>query len=149
MKIVSGKIGEIEIDPAKIITFADGVIGFPDFKRYVELEFLENSPLKLLQAVDSSDLGFIMINPLIFEPDYVADITIDELKSLNTDKSEELVTMVFVTIPEDPYEMTANLQGPVIINLNSRLAVQIVNHNQKYSTKHRILKADRQASNAQ
>ncbi|VAX20775.1 hypothetical protein MNBD_NITROSPINAE04-583, partial [hydrothermal vent metagenome] len=35
MKIVSGKIGEIEIDPAKIITFADGVIGFPDFKRYV------------------------------------------------------------------------------------------------------------------
>jgi len=148
MKIVSGKIGEIEIDPAKIITFSDGVIGFPDFKRYVELEFLENSPLKLLQAVDSSDIGFIMVNPLLFEPDYVADITIDELKSLNADSPEGLVTVVFVTIPEDPYEMTANLQGPVIINPDSMLAAQIVNHNQKYSTKHRILKTAQQPSNA-
>lgn len=144
MKIVSGKIGEVEIDPAKIITFSDGVIGFPDYKRYIELEFLENSPLKLLQAVDSSDLGFIMINPLLFEPDYVADITVDELKSLNTDKPEELITMVFVTIPEDPYKMTANLQGPVIINPNSMLAMQIVNRNKKYSTKHLILKTGQQ-----
>lgn len=148
MKIVSGKIGEIEIDPAKIITFADGVIGLPDYKRYIELEFLENSPLKLLQAVDSSDLGFIMINPLLFEPDYVADITVDELKSLSTDKPEELITMVFVTIPEDPHKMTANLQGPVIINPNSMLAMQIVNHNKKYSTKHLILKTGQQPSSA-
>lgn len=148
MKIVSGKIGEVEIDPAQIITLADGVIGFPDYKRYIELEFLENSPLRLLQAVDSSDLGFIMINPLLFEPDYVADITIDELKFLYTDKPEELITMVFVTIPENPYEMTANLQGPIIINTSTRLAMQIVNHNQKYSTKHRILKAEPQPASA-
>ncbi len=146
MKIISGRMGEIEIDPAKIILFADGIIGFPDYKRYVELEFLENSPLRLLQAVDTPDLGFVIIDPLLFEPDYVADITEGDLRSLIIDKAEDLVARVIVTIPENPYEMTANLQGPIVINPKSKLAKQIINHNRKYTTKHRILKSEQPAS---
>lgn len=139
MKILSGRLGQIEIDPAAILTFGDGVIGFPDYKRYVELGFLENSPLKLLQAVDTPDLGFIIIDPVLFAPDYRVEITGEDLESLGASDPSELVTRAIVTIPRDPYEMTANLQGPLLINPRTRLARQLVNHNQDYTTKHRIL----------
>ena len=139
MKIHSGRMGEVEIDPARIITIPDGIIGFPDFKRYIELEFLDDSPLQLFQAVDEPDLAFIMIDPLLFQPDYSADITSDDLKSLNAHDPAELLVRVIVTVPEDPYEMTANLQGPLVINPESGLGRQIINQDRQYTTRHKVL----------
>jgi len=139
MKIVSGRLGEIDIDAAKIITFPDGIIGFPEYLRYIELEFMENSPLRLLQAVDAPDLGFILIDPVLFHPGYTAAITHEDIRSLNADSPDQLQVCAIVTIPDDPYEMTANLQGPLIINPVSGLAKQIINHDQAYTTKHKII----------
>ena len=139
MRIRSARLGALEIDVAEIITFPDGIIGFPDYKRYVELEFLEDSPLRLLQAVDEPDLGFIIIDPLLFAPDYVVDISKEDMRSLNAESLDSLAARAIVTIPEDPYEMTANLQGPLVINASTRLARQIVNNDNRYGTKHKVL----------
>jgi len=139
MKIQSTRLGQVEIDPARIITFPEGIIGFPDAIRFIELEFLEDSPLRLLQAVDNQDLGFVLIDPLLFMPGYVAETTADDLKSVHSANPDELLVRAIVTIPEDPYEMTANLQGPVVINPETRLAKQIINLNQSYTTKHKII----------
>ena len=47
--------------------------------------------------------------------------------------------MVTVNItPGDPLEITANLLGPVAINLQKKLAKQIVLHHSSYSTRHPI-----------
>lgn len=139
MKIKSARLGELDIDEAKIITFPEGIIGFPDYKRYVELDFIEDSPLTLLQAVDEPTLGFIIIDPLLFIPDYKVDLSQEDMKCLNAGALEDLTVRSIVTIPEDPYEMTANLQGPIVINMITKLAKQIVNNDQQYTTKHKIL----------
>ncbi|MBI4666861.1 MAG: flagellar assembly protein FliW [Nitrospinae bacterium] len=139
MKIASARLGDVTINPAEIITFPDGIIGFPDFKRYVELPFLESSPLTILQAVDAAELGFFLIDPYLFLADYTLTISDEDLAGMNAQGPDELVIKTIVTIPEDPYDMTANLQGPLIINAKSRLARQIVNNDKNYSTKHRII----------
>ncbi|VAX16517.1 Flagellar assembly factor FliW [hydrothermal vent metagenome] len=139
MKIMTARLGEVKIDTANIITFPDGIIGFPDFKRYVELHFLEDSPIRLLQAVDTPDLGFFIVDPRLFVPEYIIDISQEEVKNLNADTVEDLEVKTIVTIPENPFEMTANLQGPLVISRKTKLARQIVNSNQKYNTRHKVL----------
>ncbi|MBI5816293.1 MAG: flagellar assembly protein FliW [Nitrospinae bacterium] len=140
MKIKSARMGDVEINPASIITFTDGIIGFPDQKRYVELDFLgDSSPLRLLQAVDSPELGFIIIDPYIFVPGYSVNLSEYDVASLSAAGPDELEIKAIVTIPEDPYDMTANLQGPIIINKKSMLARQVVNNESGYGTKHKIL----------
>ena len=44
-----------------------------------------------------------------------------------------------MTIPSNPSEMTANLQGPVIINPEKRLGRQVISLSDKYNVRHRIL----------
>lgn len=139
MKIHSTRMGDVVINDAEIITFSDGIIGFPDYKRYVEIDFLEGSPLRLLQAVDKPDLGFIFIDPLLFMADYILDASDDDIASLNAGGLEDFSVWVIITVPEDPYEMTANLKGPIIVNKRTRLAKQIVNNDKRYTTKHRVL----------
>jgi len=137
MKIVSGRLGEIDIDPAKIIMFADGIIGFPSYKRYVFLPFMnDDSPFELLQAVDHGNLAFITIDPFLFARDYEFEAQDADLSAIQVASKDELTVKVVVTIPEDPKKMTANLQGPILINEKRLLAKQIVLHDSGYSTKH-------------
>lgn len=139
MKILSARLGEVEIQENEVIVFSDGVIGFSGFTKFVELAFLEGSPLRLLQSVEAKELAFFVINPFIFKPDYKVNISVADLAAINAEKPEGLQILAIVTIPEDPYQMTANLQGPIVINPATRLATQIVNHDKDYTTKHRIL----------
>ncbi|MGK7345388.1 MAG: flagellar assembly protein FliW [Candidatus Nitrospinota bacterium M3_3B_026] len=148
MRIKSARAGEIEIDAEGIITLPEGIIGFPDYKRYVELEFLEGSPLRLLQAVDEPNLGFIVMDPALFMPDYRVNLSREEMKSLNAEKLSDLAVRVVVTIPEDPYQMTANLQGPLVMNKATKLARQMLNNEGGYTTKHRIIQNTESATMA-
>lgn len=139
MKIGTARFGTIEIDPGKIITVPDGVIGFPDFKRYVVLEFIEGTPFELFQAVDNPGLAFVLIDPRLVFPDYTVEVGPEDLKMLQIQSAKDLTVMAVVTLPEKVYEMTANLKGPIAINLEKRLARQIVNPDPKFRTRHKIL----------
>lgn len=139
MIITSARLGQIDIDPAKILTFPDGIIGFPDLKRYIILPFVEDSPLQLLQAVDEPKLAFVIIDPLAFLGEYLLDLPPEDMNDLKATDAANLIVAVIVTIPEDPYKMTANLQGPLVFNPETHLAKQVVNNPGTYPTRHSIL----------
>ena len=46
--------------------------------------------------------------------------------------------MVTVTVPSDLTKMSVNLQGPIIINVEKRLAVQLIVENKDYPVKYPI-----------
>ena len=50
-----------------------------------------------------------------------------------------LLVFVIVTIPRNPSDMTANLQGPVIINPRTRKGRQVISQSDRYGVRHRIL----------
>lgn len=138
MKINTVRYGEVEIDPARIISVNEGIIGFPNFRRYIFLPFLEGSPFELFQALDQPDLAFVVINPFMFKPDYQFDLSDQDIADLQVASKEDIQIRVIVTIPPDPREMTANLQGPLIVNEQRLLAKQIILHDGEYTTKHKI-----------
>src|SRR3989338_665918 len=139
MQINTLRFGTIEIDKSEIIIVPEGIIGFPDIKRYVILDMGKDIPFKLFQAVDEPTVGFVIIDPILFKPDYKVKIRKEDLYSLSAENLNEIVTAVIVTIPEDPYKMTANLRGPLLINLKSRLARQLVLADDTHNTRHEII----------
>ena len=61
MKAATRLFGEIEIDESKIITFEDGIIGFPDMKKFTLIfdEEKEGRPsISWLQSMDEPEIAF-------------------------------------------------------------------------------------------
>lgn len=139
MKISSARLGDLEISEQDVIIIPDGIIGFSGYTKYAELHFLEGSPLRLLQSLEARDLAFFVIDPFLFKPDYRINVSTADLAIVKAETPAGLRILTIVTIPEDPYEMTANLQGPLIVNPETHLSTQVVNHDKDYTTKYRIL----------
>ena len=139
MQINTLRFGTVEIDKSEIIIVPEGIIGFPDIKRYVILDMGKDTPFKLFQAVDEPTVGFVIIDPILFKPDYKVKIRKEDLYSLSAENLNEIVTAVIVTIPEDLYKMTANLRGPLLINLKRRWERKFVFADDTYNTRQLII----------
>jgi flagellar assembly factor FliW len=139
VRINSKPFGEIDVEEKQIIEFPDGILGFDDIKKFAILEE-EDSPFVWLQALEESNLAFVVIQPTAFLDEYQLMISSNELEAVKAKGPEELLVFVIVTIPVDePAEMTANLQGPIIVSPDHRLGRQAISLSDKYGVKHKIL----------
>lgn len=139
MKVNTSRFGEIEINENDLIQMPEGLIGFPELVKFVLLDHDKDSPFKWLQSIDDPEMAFVVISPLTFRPDYMVEVTEDEVSALKLNNSDNAVISVIVTIPMDPKKMSANLKAPLIFNLNNRLGKQIILKDSQYQTKHFIL----------
>lgn len=127
MKVVSTRFGEFSIADHVVLTFRSGILGFPDWSRYVILEHHTEAPFKWLQCVDEPDLAFVIMDPALFKPDYHLSAPLDALNEIRCSDPEDLDVVVILTIPsEDPSAITANLRGPLLISHRTRLGKQLV-----------------------
>jgi flagellar assembly factor FliW len=140
--IATKHFGEIVVREDQIITFSPGLLGFGEFHRYILIEHGQDSPFLWLQCVDKSDLAFVVIDPIFVLPDYqIGPITGIE-KELDMQNLRDLKLLVILTIPSGrPQDMTANLMGPLLINLANRRGKQLVLESSPYSHKHPVLPA--------
>ncbi|MBQ9512290.1 MAG: flagellar assembly protein FliW [Lachnospiraceae bacterium] len=128
MKLSTRVFGEVEISEDKILTFPNGIIGFPDMTRFTLMHDSEkdDSSIHWLQSVDEPSFAMPVIDPLYVKEDYnplIEDDVLTDLQPLNEDNTLVLVTL---TVPRDLKKMTVNLKGPIIVNTESRKASQII-----------------------
>ena len=139
-KIKTRPFGEIEIQDQQVIDFPDGILGFDDVKKFVLLDTQDDtSPLKWLQAYDVPELAFVIIRPVDFIKEYDLVVSMNDIEAIEADEPEKMLVFAIVTIPKNPAEMTANLQGPIIINPSKRLGRQAISLSDKYTVRHRII----------
>ncbi len=139
IKVKTTRFGDIEIDDKDAITLPAGIIGFPELKQYVLLDHDQESPFKWLQSLEDGAIAFVLINPLLFKPDYLVEVNEAEVADLAIDSEDEAVVSVVITMPSDPQKMTANLKAPVIFNLKNRRGRQVILNNSEYTTRHNIM----------
>ena len=138
MKVLTKAYGMVEVNEQQKITFPSGLFGFEALKDYVLLD-AEQQPFYWLQSLEEEKTAFILIDPFLFRPDYEMDIDNEELRPIGITDPEKAVIFTIVTVPPDKGPMTANLQGPLVINRESRLGVQAVLTDSRWKTKHDIL----------
>lgn len=129
MKAATRLFGEIEIDESKIITFEDGIIGFPDMKKFTLIfdEEKEGRPsISWLQSMDEPEIAFPVMDPLFVCETYNPSVEDELLKNLGTIKEDNLYVLVTVTVPQEIKELAVNLKAPIVINTDTRKASQII-----------------------
>ena len=146
MKVATKAYGLIDVDERQKITIPQGLLGFESLKNYVLLDAVRE-PFFWLQSIDNEQVAFILINPFIFRPDYEANVDNEELKTIDiSDPGTALIFSIVTILPETP--MTANLQGPLVINRDTRYGLQAVLTDPRWKTKHDII-AEYAAANAE
>ena len=138
MKVATKAYGPVEVNERQRITFPQGLFGFESFKEYVLLD-AEQQPYYWLQSLDVEQVAFVLINPFIFRHDYEMNIDNEELLPIGISDPEKAIIFSIVTIPSDGSPMTANLQGPLVINRDSRLGIQAILTDSRWKTKHDIV----------
>jgi len=139
MKVDTKAYGVIEVDEKQKVKIPLGLFGFEDYKEYVLLDNIEQGQFFWLQSTDDKDIAFILINPFLFRKDYEANVTNDDLVEIGLKSPENALVFVIVTIPQDGNSMTANLQGPIIINKENMTGMQAILSDSKWKTKHDII----------
>jgi flagellar assembly factor FliW len=138
MTIETKAFGRVDVDDRQLIHFPVGVFGFESLHDYALLDS-GTPPFYWLQSLAQVQTAFVLINPYVLRPDYLLDVPEDDLRAVEYDSEEDLLVFAIVTIPENPEEMTANLQGPVIINRVKRLGRQSISLGANWKTKHGII----------
>ena len=119
-------LGEVEIKESEIVSFNQGLPGFPEYKQFILLSLDADLPLALLQSIEEATIGFVVAFPFAFKQDYAFDLSEEDKEDLNIEKEEEVLTYSIVTLQETFVDSTINLLAPVIINANKKLGKQIV-----------------------
>lgn len=122
-----------------VITFPAGLPGFETQKRFVIVSVEEYAPFHWLQSIDGKNIRLAIINPLIFKPDYNPKISKEELSVLQIQDSKDLLMYVIVTIRQPIAESSANLMGPLFINIKERIGRQIIIEDNAYSLRAKII----------
>lgn len=141
-EIETKPFGKMVIDERQILNFPDGILGFENYTQFALIEENQESPFKWLQSLTELDLAFIVIQPDLFAPDYKPVLGQEDLDGIGLVSLDEAVVMTIVTIPNDnPQKMTANLQGPVVINPKNGKAKQFISKNENHPVRKMILES--------
>lgn len=141
MLVKTKHFGEVDLDEDKVITFADGIIGFEDCKRYTILYNNEeggNNTISWLQSLDAPELALPVISPLSVMADYNPIVEDEVLKPLGELTEENVILFLTLSVPTDITKMSVNLKAPIVINADTKKGCQIIAENPDYVIKYNI-----------
>ena len=141
MIVESTRFGKLEVPSDKIVRMEKPILGFESLRSFCLVEIRDLSPFLWMQSTENPSVAFLVVNPLVFFPDYRIEINSNEIAELKVREAELIETYVIVTVPDDPQGMSVNLQGPILINTENRLAKQLVLVDSNYRVKHYVMRA--------
>ncbi len=144
MIIETSRFGPTEVDENRFIRMEMGVLGFPNEKDYALIQTADGSGFYWLQAVTRPDLAFVVCDPRLFVPDYRAPIKTEELEQIGLGDPDGAQLFVIVNKVDDL--LVGNFQGPLVINMETRQAKQLVLSDKRYSTRHPLMRLPRQSA---
>ncbi len=126
MSISEPILAEGDIDVPEI-RFGGGLPGFPGLERFILRQWGDqSSPFSVLESLDDPDLSFVVVPPALFFPDYEPVIRDEVADEIGITTAEDAMLLVIVTVRTPVQDSTANLLGPLIINIHDLVGVQAI-----------------------
>lgn len=137
--VQSEVLGPFTVAPADVLTFDDGVLGFPACRRFV-LVPAGREGLYWLQSVEQTALAFLLVDPFPLVAGYTLDLgAVEPGSELAAAAPADIVALTILTLPATRAELpTANLQGPLVIDLRTRRGRQVVVSNGAFGLRHPV-----------
>lgn len=123
--VASEVLGELTVPADSVLTFPTGLFGFPECRRFA-LVPAGRDGLYWLQSIEHSTLAFLLADPFQFFRGYAVELTAGDRVELAAQSASDVAVFVIVTLPQSRgAQPTANLQGPVALNLRAGLGRQL------------------------
>jgi flagellar assembly factor FliW len=132
MIVQSDLLGPIEVSDDQLIHFPQGLLGFPECHEFVLIP-AERDGLFWLQSTQYGTLIFVLVDPFAFFEGYTVDLLPADLQELHAHRPADVLILAIVTLPRARAEAPpANLQGPLAINVEDRIAKQLAISESEY-----------------
>ena len=140
MQVNTRAYGWIEVDDRQKIAMPEGLYGFEFLHDFAIID-ARKRPFFWLQSLEDEERAFVLIDPRIIRSDYDPEISQHDVEALGFDgpDDERMLQFVIVTVPEDENQMTANLQGPLIVNKENHLGRQCISGNSLWTVRHNVI----------
>ncbi len=136
MQISTVRFGTIEVDDSKVIAFKEGLPGLEEYKNYVVIQLGESYPVVWMQSIQEEAVCLPVIDSFLAIPEYTFNISDEDVDELKLESPENLLVLSVVVIPEEIEGMTMNLAAPIIINMATGQAKQIILNGGEYNVRH-------------
>ncbi|MCQ2587334.1 MAG: flagellar assembly protein FliW [Treponema sp.] len=140
MKVETKNNEIVEVSEDQLLTLPEGLLGFESLTKYALVD-CEYEPFIWLQSLEDKNLAFLIVDPFLISSNYETDIDDSTLAKIGIKKPEDIIIMTIVTIPANGGPVTANFQGPLVINKSNKQCIQVVLNDNRWSTKVNILEA--------
>lgn len=108
------------------IRFEQGIFGFPDCRTFSLLP-APREGFFWLQSTEHEALCLLLADPFRFFRGYAVDLPRLDAAAIGVAGPEDIAILVTVTLPDAPGRAcTANLQGPVALNVRTGLGRQVI-----------------------
>ena len=130
--IASHVLGDLEVTPDQLLTFPEGLHGFPEHTEFALLPAAREG-FWWLQAADEAGLAFLLTDPFRTADGYELDLSDGDAQFLSLNSPDDALVLSIVTLPAaEGGTLTANLRGPLVCNVVTRTARQIVSRNEQH-----------------
>jgi flagellar assembly factor FliW len=125
----------VRVKTDNVIHMPAGLLGFEDIKRFVLLTDPEEAPFSWFQVLDDPSLAFLVLPPFQAVPEYLPDLSDEDVKYLGLKTPADALIYNIVTLR--PGHATINLKGPIVINRFTLRGKQVVLQNaSSWSVRH-------------
>jgi flagellar assembly factor FliW len=131
MNIDSPRYGSLDVEPSRIIEFPRGLAGFEDCRRFTlfhpEPESAQTDAAPryfILQSLDDPGVAFHIADPALFDFTYEITLSDEDTAMLQITDPAQTAVVVILTKESAGQPLRANLNAPLVINLESRRGLQ-------------------------
>jgi flagellar assembly factor FliW len=124
MLLRTTRFGTINVNSEDVIATPVGFPGLEDCRQWILLADAANDALAWLQSATRPDTALPVVSPRRFVPDYRFRAYRSELAPLELASLDE--AHVLTVVAENEGRLTLNLKAPIVVNVRTRTARQIV-----------------------
>ncbi|MCP5051841.1 MAG: flagellar assembly protein FliW [bacterium] len=140
MEITSKLLGQVEFSEESIIHFEEGLIGIPGNKKFILIEKEDFLPFSYLQCVDDPSFILVVISPMLVEKEFKFNIHKEDLNAIDIKDENDFSLLAIVIFAKQVQDITVNLKAPILINIHTKQALQIILQNDDYSVEEPLIR---------
>ncbi len=126
--------GDIQYTEEDLLLLPLGLVGMPQLTRFLILDFEEEHAFKALISTEEPGINFLISDPRNFRSDFDFSLLSPTREALKVETDEDQAIFVLCTWRGKFDNTTGNLLGPIVVNVKTRKAMQVILERGSYTT---------------
>ncbi len=118
-----------------MLNFVQPMPGFPAHRSFALVRLDDAGVLTELRSLSDDDLRFLVVPSAAFRPDYAPVVSDDVVADLDITAATDVLVLLVVTAAASLAETTVNLMAPILVNLRTNAAMQVVLDDPSYDVR--------------